>query len=135
MHQKGFTLMELLITISIVALLSAAVLFTITNVQARARDAKRSADVDQLVKALDLYINQTGASYPIAPAGFCLTGTDAVNTALLGANLISTPISDPVNQTGAECLFYTTNEAGTEFAFRFYLETGSVGQKGMNTRP
>ncbi|MBI4038318.1 prepilin-type N-terminal cleavage/methylation domain-containing protein [Candidatus Daviesbacteria bacterium] len=52
---KGFTLVELLITITIIAVLSGIGLVVYSNVQAQARDSKRRSDILEIQKALEIY--------------------------------------------------------------------------------
>jgi len=69
LHQKissGFTLVELLVVISIIGLLSSIVLTSVNSARAKARDARRAADIRQLQTALELYYDANG-SYPPAP--------------------------------------------------------------------
>lgn len=61
--QKGFTLIELLVVIAIIGLLSTLAVVALNNARAKARDAKRVADVKQMQTALELYFNECGA-YP-----------------------------------------------------------------------
>lgn len=129
--------MEILTVIAVVGLLSATAFFAVNNVQARARDAKRVADVDSLVKALDLYINQTGNAYPISATAICLTGSDIVNTTLSAANLAPGNIQDPIFDTTPNCFRYITDTDGTSYTIQYYLETGSIQGKsaGFHTVP
>lgn len=60
---SGFTLIELLVVIAIIGLLAGVVMLALSNARTRARDAKRAADMDQMVKALDLYYLDYG-TYP-----------------------------------------------------------------------
>jgi len=55
--QKGFTLIELIITVSIIAVLVATLAVALNPAEqlARSRDAKRTADLDALKTALNLY--------------------------------------------------------------------------------
>lgn len=62
-NKKGFTLIELLVVIAIIGLLSTLSILALNSARARARDAKRIADVKQIQTALELYYNDAG-DYP-----------------------------------------------------------------------
>ncbi|OGL85497.1 hypothetical protein A3J03_05485 [Candidatus Uhrbacteria bacterium RIFCSPLOWO2_02_FULL_46_25] len=66
MHHRGFTLIELLIVIAIIGILSTLAVVSLGNARARARDAKRIADLKQIQTALNLFYDQTG-KYPQSP--------------------------------------------------------------------
>ena len=51
----GFTLIELLVVISIIGVLSGMVLVAMTDMRAKARDARRNTDLIQIRKALEMY--------------------------------------------------------------------------------
>ena len=53
--RKGFTLVELLVVITIIAVLSMIGMTIFSGVQKNARDAKRRADLDAIHTALELY--------------------------------------------------------------------------------
>lgn len=63
----GFTLIELLVVISIIGLLASVVLVSLNSARAKARDAKRIADLTQLSKALELYASDHNDQYPGDP--------------------------------------------------------------------
>jgi len=58
---KGFTLIELLVVIAIIGLLATMAVVSFGNAQSKARDAKRIADVKQIMKALELYYDENGS--------------------------------------------------------------------------
>lgn len=69
-NKKGFTLVELLVVISIIAILSVIGVVIFTNVQKSARDAKRRGDLKAIVNALEIYRTSNGR-YPSLAGWFC----------------------------------------------------------------
>lgn len=63
MSRKGFTLVELLITVSIIVLLSTIGMVTYSQVLKNGRDAKRQSDLKIIQSALEQYRADQG-SYP-----------------------------------------------------------------------
>ena len=64
-NQKGFTLIELLIVIVIIGILAVALLPKILGAPARARDAARKADLNQILTGVEVYYNDN-LKYPAA---------------------------------------------------------------------
>ncbi|MCX6812102.1 MAG: prepilin-type N-terminal cleavage/methylation domain-containing protein [Candidatus Berkelbacteria bacterium] len=71
--RRGFTLVELLIVISIIGILTTIITVSVSNSRARARDAQRSSDLQALNSAIVMYYQANG-HYPSLPAG-CGTQT------------------------------------------------------------
>ena len=128
--KKGFTLVELLMVIAIIGLLTATMVFVFSYVKARSRDAVRVADVNQLTKALDLYLNETG-SYPVLFQPVCVDGDDLVTEELANAGLITANISDPSFFDDTDkCYQYSSD--GTTYSVRYYLETDGIDSEGFH---
>lgn len=68
MRNKGFTLVELIIVILIIALLSVIGMSTYTTVQVDARNSKRKSDLKEIQSALEIYRGEHGL-YPVTFVG------------------------------------------------------------------
>ena len=62
--KNGFTLFELLVSISIIAILTAVVSISYSVAQKKARDAKRMQDLEMIQKAAEQYYSLNSYSYP-----------------------------------------------------------------------
>lgn len=62
-NSPAFTLIELLVVIAIIGLLSSIVFAAVNNARAKARDARRIADLREVQKALEMYYADHG-KYP-----------------------------------------------------------------------
>ncbi len=69
LNKRGFTLVELLVVISIIGVLSSTVFASLSSTRAKARDARRMSDIKNIQTALELY-KDTFNEYPRAvPSG------------------------------------------------------------------
>lgn len=76
---KGFTLIELMIVIGIVAMLSSIGFTTYTSVQEDARNSKRKSDMKELKIALEQYKFKNGNRYPSTCTSGAATCTSSFN--------------------------------------------------------
>ena len=105
--QKGFTLIELLVVIAIISLLASIIFVGVGTMRAKARDARRISDMNQIRTALVMY-NTTYGNWVGAGSG-CgsggngngwfnyVGGTYPKSTVqcLVDAGILSTEIIDP----------------------------------------
>lgn len=103
-HTKhGFTLIELLMTIAIIGILSSVVLASLTIARQKSRDAKRTAQITQVQRALELYFD-AHQSYPsTTPDGY--VGADAA-LQMLAALALLPPSPIPPGGTNPTYLYH-----------------------------
>lgn len=103
----GFTLVELLVVISIISLLASTVFASLNSARAKARDAQRVQALNEMRKAIELYFDNNG-NYPPASYLGLYNGVwsvtscsrDSASWTTLQGNLatyIPTLSKDPVN--------------------------------------
>jgi prepilin-type N-terminal cleavage/methylation domain-containing protein len=63
MSRRAFTLVELLVVISIIGLLSTIAIVSLNSARTKSRDTKRIADIKQIITAMQLYYDTNG-TYP-----------------------------------------------------------------------
>ena len=68
--KKGFTLIELLVVIAIIAIIAGVVITFTYSATVRGRDIRRKQNVDQIVKAINLYFSENG-HLPQNQTGWC----------------------------------------------------------------
>ncbi|MBI4215560.1 MAG: type II secretion system protein [Parcubacteria group bacterium] len=151
--RKGFTLVELLIVVSIIGLLSTLSFVALGSARVKARDAKRLSDVRNIQSALELYFSDNNA-YPESDGvevtigagtykamtnnGFKAAGDPATETVYMG--------NVPPNPTpgGADYKYKALNADRTQcpdnsatcaaYSISFSLEQGIPGlPKGAHT--
>ncbi|MBI3232280.1 MAG: prepilin-type N-terminal cleavage/methylation domain-containing protein [Candidatus Doudnabacteria bacterium] len=102
--QAGFTLIEMLVVVSIISLLSSIVLSSAVEARRKARDAKRLADMAQIQKALDLYYNNNNSQYPGDTASYgedeITNGCGTYDTSAVDKNGNGNKFIDPLVTAG-----------------------------------
>jgi prepilin-type N-terminal cleavage/methylation domain-containing protein len=93
-YKNGFSLIELLVVLGIVAVLTSLVAFNFNTARARARDVTRKSDLNSLKGALELYRNDNNGKYPNTTSYVTLLSTYL-------SEYVSPDIGDPkISQTG-----------------------------------
>ncbi len=133
MKNKGFTLIELLVVISIIGLLASIMLLAFNNVRFKARDAKRIADMKQIVTALSFYYDDNQSSYPpVNPAAQGAGGWEvSYNTGFLSSlsKYLGSSPKDPINGYDGGSLF---TRAGSYYYAYYNYPASSAASYGCN---
>ncbi len=105
LSQKGFTIVELLIVIVVIGILAGLVFVQFNNMQARARDSERKADVRLIESKLAEYTADNN-SYPTTAQGLAVL-SELPADALVDAKSASyTYTALPVDCVEGECTGY-----------------------------
>lgn len=113
-QKRGFTLLELLITISIIAILSLIIIFILNPAETlkKSRDAQRIADLATLKTALGLYLTASSTPDLDAATSVCFTsgGSSAMVSYSLEAADSSSCTADIVEGADAAGTFSTSDQ-------------------------
>ena len=111
-RQAGFTLFELLITISIIGILTAIATISFSSAQKKGRDARRMQDMESIKTAAEQYYSLVG-SYPTATdVGFSGALVGVGSTGMLqawpmdpkGVGYTAYVVGEGLNNTGGYCV-------------------------------
>lgn len=114
--RQGFTIVEILIVVVVIAILASVSVSAYSGVQQRSRDSRRVSDMNAIVKALEMYKVQTG-SYPATSTTNTIVSwevssinPDQFLSALKTSGVVTTIPVDPTNNG-------TTTKS---FLYRYY---------------
>jgi prepilin-type N-terminal cleavage/methylation domain-containing protein len=130
--KKGFTLVELLVVITIIGILSSLGLSTFTTAQIKSRDAKRKAHLRQMADTFEAYFNDY-KKYPDSADGSIdgfAWGSEFVD-AQGTVYMVKLPTDPVANLT----YYYESLEAGKKFQLYAYLENTEDPMKKTLTGP
>jgi prepilin-type N-terminal cleavage/methylation domain-containing protein len=147
-RSKGFTIVELLIVIVVIAILATLVIVTFTGIQQKARDSQRQTDINAVDSHLEAYYAEHG-NYPTAAQMNDATWVSTNMKGLDAAALVG-PKGGTVTNTGTAAgdhYDYKATEGGTTacnatgttddtacdtFTLSALLESGSAYTKKSN---
>jgi len=130
--QRGFTIVELLIVVVIIAILAAITIVAYNGIQARARTSAAQSAANVLIKKAEAG-NAARSSYPQTAAAFALekeSDLTGSGLTLVGSLTAGTQPAGPNNVVYVPC----TGTAGTGAVVTYYdyqgntLKTQSIGQ-------
>lgn len=125
-QKLGFTLVELLVSISIVAILMALTAVALQGARTSARDGTRKTDLENIRSALEVYRSDCGTYPATLTFGGTLTGGEAACT---GNTYMSRVPQDPISSRYS----YSYSSTGSTYTLCAYLEGGSGSVTGCGS--
>ncbi len=119
--RKGFTLIEILIVVAIIAILASVVLVGLGPTQSAGRDARRVADLHESQNGLELYYNQNG-KYPDAKSQSWVNIGTTLEAANIGIN------SWPNDPSSGKNYFYGTTATDNGYIVGANMENSTGGE-------
>ena len=117
---RGFTIIELLITITVMAILMTLAVVNLRSTQINARDAERKSDVEAMAKRLDsLY----SSGFPTAAASLkgsypsTVQMADVTTRSAIFRDIPAAALVEPLKESSTESVFVATNtNTGTDLS-------------------
>jgi prepilin-type N-terminal cleavage/methylation domain-containing protein len=125
-RNKGFSLLEMLVTVAIIALLSGIVMTSLTGSKAKSRDATRISGMGQLQLALELFFDKC-QRYPNASSGAISTSDSCTvnGNSYTILNFISKIPPVPAGITGQTKFDYNINSDNSDYFLHIQIEKTS----------
>jgi prepilin-type N-terminal cleavage/methylation domain-containing protein len=122
MHNRnGFTIVELLIVIVVIAILAAITIVAFNGVVARAQDADRLSDINLTKKAIAMYRADNSGLVPLCGGGNGASCTLASITSQLSPAYTSSIPNDPVASYPYQYVGYNPASGDSQWSIRVYM--------------
>ena len=133
--RNGFTLVELIVVVSILAILAGALIPRITNRMAQSRDAQRLSDIRTIKTAVDQYFIDKG-TYPAPHQNSAFGGWDVSQDGdfipeLFAAGYLKSVPHDPLNDDTYQYRYYAN---GQDWHNDWQADAYAPNEHGSDTR-
>lgn len=117
---QGFTLIEILVVVTIIAIMTAVAVVSFSTFMKQSRDAKRKADLGQISAALEMY-RSNNDTYPT-------TGLTQLTAPTI---YIQTVPTDPKSSS---YIYYYSSATGTDYTLAAHLELVATTCQSLTTQ-
>lgn len=126
--QSGFTLIELMVVVSIIGFLAAIITTGLTRSRTKTLDTVRINDVFAVQKAIEIYFNEqgtypTGSSLVMGSANAACLSATGFHSTCPGGEQVYLAIVPPNPGPGGADYVYTRAVSGVDYTLTFELET------------
>jgi len=129
-RRSGFTIVEIAVVISIVAILTTLIVVVFNQTQLDARDDRRTADITALKRALVQYYNDNGEYPGCTNPGFGCPISDIAPA--LQRYMVDVPLKDP---KGTDYLYSPGTSPNQYGLLLNYEQPGTSCKTGLNMDP
>jgi len=123
LNKKGFTMIEILVSITIIAITASLLMIATGRVRANAHDSQRIADINEIQTALERYATDVGSYPSVLVPGQSLTNPTSGKVYLKKIPSNPTPWVEGACATGADYAY--SSNGGTSYTITYCLAAGS----------
>lgn len=133
-RSRGFTIIELLVVIGIIAVLTGIIITNLSGSRAKARDAKRVSDLAQIQLAIEQYFDRC-QQYPLAVSGGLVIDSSGGSctsggvTITLGTFISQIPTPLTGGTVGQTAYDYLINPNRTDYILHIPVEANTTALK------
>ncbi len=125
-RKKAFTLIEILVTVTIIGVLTAAGVTSYVRALKNGRDGRRKSDIANIQQALVMY-RYENTNYPAS------AGSATQNWKNVGSNYLATTPVDPLNTGDYVYKYYVTCSSNKKFVICAKMENNQGNASAYNT--
>ncbi len=133
--KQGFTLIELLVVVAIIGLLATIILYSVSTIKAKSRDARRVTDVKVIQQGLSMYYNDNFLYPDSGGSAIEINGSsDDMSQALINNGSMNGLPVDPLNGDMGGVTYkyyYQSLDSQDDYELTFYLETNTVQNRSQ----
>jgi len=125
---RGFTLVELLVVISVIAILLGIIIPRFKGMQEEANRSKAKSELKTLQVAVESwYMHQSPQAYPPTSATPCVSSLNSASPLM-----VASPLYDPFAAPGTEYNYAVSSPSGAYYAIWSVGPTGHTGITGIS---